>query len=106
MLEMLNQTVLAGHAGYQNHEQIVALRDEKAGLTGFIAIHDTTLGPAMGGCRMWNYTDEASALTDALRLSAGMTAKNALADLAGKKRPRRHRSGVKRAADLAIAPDN
>ncbi len=49
MLETLNQTVLAGHAGYQNHEQIVALHDEKAGLSGFIAIHDTTLGPAMGG---------------------------------------------------------
>ena len=81
MLETLDKTVLAGHAGYQNHEQVVALSDEKAGLSGFIAIHDTKLGPAMGGCRMWNYTDEASALTDALRLSAGMTAKNALANL-------------------------
>ena len=81
MLETLEGSVLAGHAGYQNHEQIVVLSDEKAGLSGFIAIHDTTLGLAMGGCRMWNYTDEASALTDALRLSAGMTAKNALANL-------------------------
>jgi len=81
MLETLDATVLAGHAGYQNHEQIVALSDEIAGLSGFIAIHDTTLGPAMGGCRMWDYADEASALTDALRLSAGMTAKNALANL-------------------------
>ena len=81
MLETLDATVLAGHAGYQDHEQIVALSDEKAGLTGFIAIHDTTLGPALGGCRMWTYADEASALTDALRLSAGMTAKNSLANL-------------------------
>jgi leucine dehydrogenase len=81
MLETLDATVLAGHAGYQNHEQIVTLNDEKAGLSGFIAIHDTTLGPALGGCRMWTYADEVSALTDALRLSAGMTAKNALANL-------------------------
>ena len=81
MLETLDATVLAGHAGYQDHEQIVALSDEKAGLRGFIAIHDATLGPALGGCRMWDYADEASALTDALRLSAGMTAKNALANL-------------------------
>jgi leucine dehydrogenase len=81
MLKTLDATVLAGHAGYRDHERIVALRDENAGLTGFIAIHDTTLGPAMGGCRMWDYADAASALTDALRLSAGMTAKNALANL-------------------------
>ncbi len=81
MLETLDETVLAGHAGYQDHQQVVALRDKAVGLTGFIAIHDTTLGPALGGCRMWNYADEASALTDALRLSAGMTAKNALANL-------------------------
>jgi leucine dehydrogenase len=81
MPETLNTTVLAGRAGYQNHEQVVALSDEKAGLKGFIAIHDTTLGPALGGCRMWTYADEAAALTDVLRLSAGMTAKNALANL-------------------------
>ncbi len=81
MLETLEGSVLTGNAGYQNHQQVVALRDEKAGLRGFIAIHDSTLGPALGGCRMWNYADEASALTDVLRLSAGMTAKNALADL-------------------------
>jgi leucine dehydrogenase len=81
MLETLDVTVLAGNADYRNHEQIIALRDEKADLNGFIAIHDTTLGPAIGGCRMWNYADKASALTDALRLSAGMTAKNALAGL-------------------------
>ncbi len=81
MLETLDTTVLTGQAGYRDHEQVVALSDEKAGLKGFIAIHDTTLGPALGGCRMWNYADEASALTDVLRLSAGMTAKNALANL-------------------------
>ncbi|HSG95714.1 MAG TPA: Glu/Leu/Phe/Val dehydrogenase dimerization domain-containing protein [Afifellaceae bacterium] len=81
MLETLDSTTLTGHAGYKDHEQIVALSDETAGLHGFIAIHDTTLGPALGGCRMWNYADEAAALTDVLRLSAGMTAKNALANL-------------------------
>ena len=81
MLETLDTKLLAAHASYQDHQQVVALNDEKAGLSGFIAIHDTTLGPAMGGCRMWNYADKASALTDVLRLSAGMTAKNALANL-------------------------
>ncbi|MDH3196166.1 MAG: amino acid dehydrogenase, partial [Hyphomicrobiales bacterium] len=81
MLETLDSKVLAGHDGYRDHEQIIRLRDRKSGLRGFIAIHDTTLGPALGGCRMWDYADEASALTDALRLSAGMTAKNALANL-------------------------
>ncbi len=81
MLETLKATDLAGHAGYRDHEKVVALGDENTGLRGFIAIHDTTLGPALGGCRMWNYADEATALTDALRLSAGMTAKNALANL-------------------------
>ena len=81
MLETLDSKVLASHDGYQDHEQIIRLRDKKSGLHGFIAIHDTTLGPALGGCRMWNYADEAAALTDVLRLSAGMTAKNALANL-------------------------
>ena len=81
MLETLDPKVLAGHDGYRDHEQIIRLRDRKSGLSGFIAIHDTTLGPALGGCRMWDYGDEAAALTDVLRLSAGMTAKNALANL-------------------------
>lgn len=59
------------------HEELVFWYDRTTGLRAIVAIHDTTLGPALGGCRMWNYTDEAAAITDALRLSRGMTYKNA-----------------------------
>jgi len=51
------------------------------GVVSIIAVHDTTRGRALGGCRMWHYTDEAQALTDVLRLSRGMTFKNAISDL-------------------------
>ena len=63
------------------HEAVWRLERSDLGLTAFIAIHSTRLGPAFGGARVWRYTDEASALTDALRLSEGMTYKNAMADL-------------------------
>lgn len=63
------------------HELVVFGSDQKSGLKAIIAIHDTTLGPALGGCRMWNYASEAEAITDVLRLSKGMTYKAALADL-------------------------
>ncbi|NBT58103.1 Glu/Leu/Phe/Val dehydrogenase, partial [bacterium] len=56
-------------------------QDAATGLNSIIAIHDTTLGPAVGGTRMWSYASEAEALNDALRLSRGMTYKNALAGL-------------------------
>src|SRR5699024_1922612 len=62
-------------------EQVVACRDEASGLKAFIVIHDTTLGPALGGARMWPYATEEEALEDALRLSRGMTYKNAAAGL-------------------------
>jgi len=58
------------------HEQVVFCHDDVSGLRAIIAIHDTTLGPALGGTRMWNYDTEAEALRDALRLSRGMTYKN------------------------------
>ncbi|MBL7941348.1 MAG: Glu/Leu/Phe/Val dehydrogenase [Flavobacteriales bacterium] len=64
-----------------NHEQIVFCQDAATGLRAIIAIHNTTLGPAVGGTRMWNYATEAEALTDVLRLSRGMTYKNAVAGL-------------------------
>ena len=51
------------------------------GVIAMIAVHDTTRGPALGGCRMKTYDNEAEALTDVLRLSRGMTFKNAIADL-------------------------
>jgi len=63
------------------HEQVVHCHNPVTGLKAIIAIHDTTLGPALGGLRMWPYADEGAALTDVLRLSRGMTYKNALAGL-------------------------
>lgn len=59
------------------HEQVSYFFDEKTGLKAIIAIHSTRLGPALGGCRVWPYESEAAALTDVLRLSRGMTYKNA-----------------------------
>lgn len=63
------------------HEQVLIGRDAETGYHGIIAIHSTVLGPAVGGTRFWNYASEAEALTDALRLSRGMTYKNALPGL-------------------------
>lgn len=67
--------------GFDAHERVQFFADEAVGLAGVIAIHSTALGPAMGGCRAATYVSEAAALTDALRLSQGMSYKNALADL-------------------------
>jgi len=64
-----------------DHETVLIGRDAASGYHGIIAIHDTSLGPAVGGTRFWNYATEDEALTDALRLSHGMTYKNALAGL-------------------------
>lgn len=58
------------------HEQLVFCYDEVSGLRAIVAIHDTTLGPALGGTRMWNYDSEEDAIEDALRLSRGMTYKS------------------------------
>lgn len=63
------------------HEQVVFCQDKEAGLKAIIAIHDTTLGPALGGTRMWNYSCEEEALRDVLRLSRGMTYKATAAGL-------------------------
>jgi leucine dehydrogenase len=63
------------------YEHVVLASDEAAGYQGIIAIHSTALGPAVGGTRYWSYKTEDDALTDALRLSRGMTYKNALAGL-------------------------
>ena len=64
-----------------DHEQVLIGRDAASGYHGIIAIHSTVLGPAVGGTRFWNYASEDEALTDALRLSQGMTYKNALPGL-------------------------
>lgn len=63
------------------HEQLVVCSDEGAGYRGIIAIHDTTLGPALGGTRFWNYASDEEAIIDSLRLARGMTYKNAVAGL-------------------------
>jgi len=63
------------------HEQVVFCHNKEAGLRGIIAIHNTTLGPALGGLRMWPYATEQEALDDVLRLSRGMTYKAAVAGL-------------------------
>lgn len=64
-----------------DYEQLVFCQDKNSGLKAVIAIHDTTLGPALGGTRMWQYNSEEDAIEDALRLSRGMTYKNAAAGL-------------------------
>lgn len=63
------------------HEQVVFAHDKATGLKAIIAIHDTTLGPALGGTRLWNYESDEAAITDVLRLSRGMTYKAAAAGL-------------------------
>ena len=59
------------------HEEVVFWYDRTTGLRAIVAIHDTSMGPALGGCRRWQYASEEEAVTDALRLSRGMTFKNA-----------------------------
>ena len=63
------------------HEHIAVTRGTRSGASIFVAVHNTQLGPALGGCRLWTYDSWNDALADSLRLSAGMTAKNALAGL-------------------------
>ena len=78
---MTDYSVFNQMDGY-GHEQVVFCRDGEMGLKAIIAIHDTTLGPALGGTRFWNYESEAAALFDVLRLSRGMSLKSAAAGLA------------------------
>ncbi len=69
------------HIEFDNHEQVAFFQDEPSGLKAIVAIHNTNLGPALGGCRMWPYANDEEALTDVLRLSRGMTYKSAIAGL-------------------------
>ncbi|MFP4127007.1 MAG: Leu/Phe/Val dehydrogenase [Alphaproteobacteria bacterium] len=66
---------------FDDHREVVHVSRPEVGLKAVIAVHDTTLGPGLGGCRMWTYADARAATVDALRLARGMTFKNALADL-------------------------
>jgi len=70
-----------GLPDFDAHEQIHFVADDKCGLRAIIAIHSTHLGPAAGGARFWHYAEDDDALTDALRLSRGMSYKNAMAGL-------------------------
>src|SRR6476620_5173056 len=70
-----------GLPDFDAHEEIHFIDDEKCGLKAIIAVHSTHLGPAAGGARFWHYAKDADALTDALRLSRGMSYKNAMAGL-------------------------
>lgn len=69
------------YMGKYDYEQVLFCQDASSGLKAIIAIHDTTLGPALGGARMWTYATEEHAIEDALRLARGMTYKNAAAGL-------------------------
>ncbi|WP_254795374.1 Leu/Phe/Val dehydrogenase [Arsukibacterium indicum] len=69
------------HPEFDNHEQVVFCSDQQTGLRAIIAVHSTRLGPAVGGCRLWNYASDEEAIADVLRLSRGMTYKNAMAGL-------------------------
>ena len=69
------------HPSYDAHEGVHLFQDTKSGLKAIIAIHSTARGPAAGGCRMWNYASGEAMLKDALRLSQGMSYKNAMADI-------------------------
>ncbi len=66
---------------FDDHEQVLECTDKDGGLHAYIAIHNRNLGPALGGCRIWQYASSDEAITDVLRLSRGMTYKSAMAEL-------------------------
>ena len=69
------------HSAFDGHEHVAFYHDAKSGLKAIIAIHNTNLGPALGGCRMWPYSSDEEALRDVLRLSRGMTYKSAISNI-------------------------
>src|SRR5437879_4474572 len=72
---------MISHPDYDGHEAMLFAQDTASGLRALVAIHDTTRGPAFGGCRMYPYASEQHAMTDVLRLSRGMTYKAAICEL-------------------------
>jgi leucine dehydrogenase len=80
-LEKVKGSGIFGTLQQLGHEQVVFCNDSVTGLKAIIAIHNTILGPALGGTRMWNYTTEEEALQDVLRLSRGMTFKAAISGI-------------------------
>ncbi len=79
-VELKDKSVF-GQISEHNHEKVVFCHDQETGLKAIIGIHNTVLGPALGGTRMWSYASEAEALDDVLRLSRGMTYKAAISGL-------------------------
>lgn len=79
--ELTKADPVFGQVSFDDHEQIVFCNDKDTGLKAIIGIHNTVLGPALGGTRMWNYSNEWEALNDVLRLSRGMTFKSAITGL-------------------------
>jgi len=77
---LADNPVIAQMSKY-NHEQLLFCNDNSTGLKAIVAVHNTILGPALGGTRMWNYATEMDALNDVLRLSRGMTYKNSISGL-------------------------
>lgn len=77
---LIENPVIAQMSQY-NHEQLLFCNDNETGLKAIIAVHNTVLGPALGGTRMWSYANETEALIDVLRLSRGMTYKNSISGL-------------------------
>ncbi len=69
------------HPSFDRHERVVFAHDAATGLRAIVAIHSITRGPGAGGCRFWHYNSTNDAIADALRLSRGMSYKNAMADL-------------------------
>ena len=79
--ELKKMDPVFGQVSFDDHEQIVFCNDKDTGLKAIIGIHNTVLGPALGGTRMWQYNNEWEALNDVLRLSRGMTFKSAITGL-------------------------
>lgn len=79
--ESVQEGSIFGQITTMDHEQLVVCHDQATGLKAIIGIHNTILGPALGGTRMWPYASEKEAITDVLRLSRGMSFKNSLAGL-------------------------
>ena len=79
--EKLKENPVISQMTLHDHEQILFCNDNQTGLKAIIAVHNTVLGPSLGGTRMWAYKNEMEALNDVLRLSRGMTYKSAVAGL-------------------------
>jgi leucine dehydrogenase len=77
----LSENPVIAQMSKYNHEQLLFCNDNETGLKAIIAVHNTVLGPALGGTRMWTYNNEMEALNDVLRLSRGMSYKNSISGL-------------------------